>query len=671
MLIVFCMLVTLLSNYTIGNMQINASSVLKVRYQGKTRNYSGTQLSVNLDGSSVNLKSTPGLALKNAKGSTIYLVSAADVFEKACGIKYTYNKNTKRIVLQKYGISIRMTLNKKTAYVNGKKTTLEYPPMFIKFFGANKTKLYVPAKFVAAAFGYSYSYTRLSSSKVRINMTSADYIKYDGQWKKYTGTRAKLTFDSTNVNISDMNCVVINKAFYVQAKAFAKSEIGGKYSYQSSSKKITLKYGENTLVMTVNSNTAYVNGKKVQTSRTAKYVYNSKNATAYVMVPISFTAGKLGLNYSYSEKSKTCTLNRKDGIYFKWSAPESEIEIPETESAENEEGVLETDEDITTEFAVNYISGERISNHDVISIDGIFSSDNISISDSGTVITVEITDSKNQVGEKSITLSQPYLLKKVTLSSTTDGSTVVKITKKSKNTNYSFSQEDGYVSITLTNEASKNGYKIAVDTGHGAYTAGKRTPPILESLDFDGDGVIDAAKGSQIREHTANVGVGNYAVAALERCGFEVYKSGFGAVDTPLATRQANIKAADCDYSISIHFNASGNGTSFNSAKGIEVFSHASSSKAADSKSLAKTMLNNVIKGTSQSNRGVNTQHTFAMCNASAMGTKGSILLECAFMTNWTEVKTMMANSAYWEETGEEIAKGFCEYLGVSYVAPQ
>lgn len=670
MLIVFYMLVTLVSTSILANVQVEASSILKIRYQGKTRNYSGKQLSVNLDGRAVNLKSMPGLALKNAASDTIYLVSVADVFEKACGIKYTYNKNTKRIVLRKYGISARMTLNKKTAYVNGKKTTLEYPPMFVKYYNTNKTRLLVPAKFVATTFGYSYSYTKLSSSSVRINMTSPDCIKYDGKWKKYTGTRAKLTFDGTDVNVSDMNCLVINKAFYVQAKAFAKSEIGGTCSYKSSTKKLTLTCGNNKIEMTIDSNTAYVNGKAVKVSKPAKRVYNSKNDTTYVMVPISYVAGKLGLNYSYAEKSKTCTLSRKDGVYFQWTAPESDIDISETQSDSYDEGVLEPEEDFVTDFAVNKVMGERISNNDVVTIDGTFSSDNISISDSGSVITVEIMDTKNNIGKESITLSQPYLLKQVTLTTTSDGTTVIKITKKSKDSNYTFSDEDGFISITLTTGVVKNGYKIAVDTGHGAYTAGKRTPPILESLDFDGDGVIDAAKGSQIREHTANVGVGNYAVAALERCGFEVYKSGFGATDTPLTTRQENIKAAKCDYSISIHFNAVGNGTSFNSAKGIEVFSHATSSKAANSKALATTMIKNVSKGTSQSNRGVNTQHTFAMCNASAMGTKGSILLECAFMTNWTEVKTMMANSAYWEETGEEIAKGFCEYLGVTYVAP-
>lgn len=651
-----------------ASITVDAASTLKIRYHQKNRNYTGTQLAVTVDGSSVNLKNTPGLALKNAKGETIYMVSAYDVFAKGCGMSYSY-KNGK-IVLKKYGITVRMYLNSKNAYVNGKKVKLDYPPTLMKYRSLNKTKLYVPSKFVAAAFGYTYSYARSSSTRVTVKMTSAYYLKYDSKWTKYRQTKAKLTFDGTGINVSDLYCVVIKDRFYVQAKAFAKSAIGGKYSYQSSKKKVTITYGEKTLVMYIGSKTAYLNGKATTMGQPAKLVYNSKNKTTFVMVPISFAATKLGLNYSYLSSSKTCAITRKDGSYFSWTAQNADTSSNETVTEDGEEGVVEVPAILSTDYEVTGVVGERISNTDVITLDGYFPTDNISITDSSTTITVTILDSANKIGKESITISQPYLLKSAALSYSSSGDTILKIVKKRVGIHYSFSQEDGFVSITLTTADVKNGYVIAVDTGHGAYTAGKRTPPLLASLDFDLDGIIDAKKGSQIREHTANVGVGNYAVAALERCGFAVYKSGFGSADTPLSTRQSNIKSAGADYSISIHFNAAGSGSSFNSAKGIEVFSHSSSSNAKNSYSLAKAILNTTRKGTAQTNRGVNTAHTFAMTNAKAMGTKGSILLECAFMTNWTEVKTMMASTAYWEETGEEIAKGFCDYLGVPYIAP-
>lgn len=51
--------------------------------------------------------------------------------------------------------------------------------------------------------------------------------------------------------------------------------------------------------------------------------------------------------------------------------------------------------------------------------------------------------------------------------------------------------------------------RIAVDCGHGANTAGKRTPKLNFDVDFENDGVIDIKKGGYIHEHVANVRVEN------------------------------------------------------------------------------------------------------------------------------------------------------------------
>lgn len=647
---------------------LDAASGLKVRYDQKTRRYTSTRLRVILDGKKVNLNKTPGVALKNKKGSTIYMLSATDVFEAGCGISYSCDK--KKIILEKYDTIVKMTLNSKTAYVNNKKVQLEYPPKMIKFYNVNKTKLYVPARFVATTFGYGYSYNKTSSTMANVKLSSPLFIQYAGKWEKYTRTKANLVFDETKVPVSNMKCLVIDNTFYMQARAFGKSQIGGSYKYSPSEGKVKVSYGDRTLVMNIDSKTAQLNGKTVTFARPVRLVENGVTGTEFVMVPIASVAGRLNLNYNYNSRTKTCVLTRKDGVYFQWESSEQEEYLPETVSDQGEEGVLEIPYQYTnaTGFYALGVKGERVGSTDVVSMDGVFDKDNIIFEDTNSTVTVKILDCENKAGSNHITLENPYLLKGVSIAQDSSGDTVLKIVRKNAGINYKVSMEDGYVSITLTNEMRKNGYKIAVDAGHGDYTAGKRTPALFASLDFDGDGVIDAKKGTQIREHTANVGVANYAVAALERCGFEVYKSGFGSADTPLKIRQANIKKSKSDYSISIHFNASGSG--FNSANGLEVFVHKYASNAKNTYSLAKAILNAAMKGTPQKNRGVNREHTFAMCNGKAMGTKGSILLECAFMTNWNEVKYMMANTDYWEETGEEIAKGFCNYLGVDYVAP-
>lgn len=216
-----------------------------------------------------------------------------------------------------------------------------------------------------------------------------------------------------------------------------------------------------------------------------------------------------------------------------------------------------------------------------------------------------------------------------------------------------------------------NNIKIAIDAGHGSNTPGKRTPPLPQDVDFDDNGIIDVSKGESIREHIANVGVAIYLLEALERSGFSIIRTGFNDsnayddVDEPLSSRQQIIRSNQCDYSVSIHFNAYGDGINFNNAEGVSVYIH--SIYPADSYSLANKVLNKLIEGTTQRNRGIHTAQ-LAMCNCQTMNTKASILVECAFMTNLNEALNMMGSQRFWKETGIEIAKGICEYTGVPYV---
>ena len=194
--------------------------------------------------------------------------------------------------------------------------------------------------------------------------------------------------------------------------------------------------------------------------------------------------------------------------------------------------------------------------------------------------------------------------------------------------------------------------KIAVDAGHGSNTAGKRTP-------------------AGYREHWANVKVASYFAAAMDRCGVPYIKTGWDDdnskddPDTSLGARQRAIKAAGCDYSISFHFNASGNGKSYNSGNGIGTL--ISNKAPGDSRRMAECIQTQLIQGTQQKNRGVKTQ-SLAMCNCSVMGTKASVLIECAFMTNKRESE-LMQSDAFCMECAEEAAKGFCEYAGIKYIA--
>lgn len=222
--------------------------------------------------------------------------------------------------------------------------------------------------------------------------------------------------------------------------------------------------------------------------------------------------------------------------------------------------------------------------------------------------------------------------------------------------------------------------KVAIITGHGALTAGKRTAPFVHAVDINKDGTPDVLSGGQYREHFANVGVAVRLDEALRRCGFNTFKVAWND-DNPtddytpddskgLALRQRLVLGAKCDYSFAIHFNAFGDGITFNTAKGVCTYLHSTPSKCGDSMALAKRVQAQLIQGTKQDNRGVHCD-AFAEVNCQAMGTKASVLVELAFMTNQYEAESLMANSDFWIEAAEEICKGFCEYTRTTYVEPK
>lgn len=80
------------------------------------------------------------------------------------------------------------------------------------------------------------------------------------------------------------------------------SSLETKYSYSSSKKRVTLQRNSQKLVMTLNSRTATLNGKKFtlpSAPRKIRYIAKKKN---YIMVPGDIVAKKLGLNYSWNNR---------------------------------------------------------------------------------------------------------------------------------------------------------------------------------------------------------------------------------------------------------------------------------------------------------------------------------------------------------------------------------
>lgn len=200
-------------------------------------------------------------------------------------------------------------------------------------------------------------------------------------------------------------------------------------------------------------------------------------------------------------------------------------------------------------------------------------------------------------------------------------------------------------------------YLIAVDSGHGMETAGKRTPAIPEAW-------FGKKKGECIHEKEFNKPVAEYLIAALKRCGFNTINVSPGDTDISLTARYTAANNAEADIFVSKHYNAFTG--SWGSANGLETIVHQNCST--NSKKLAQYVQEELVKAHKRTDRGVKTDMQQSGINIAVLKntTMPAILTESGFMDNLTEAKTML-DPDFQKVDAEATCKGICKYFGVGY----
>ena len=593
--------------------------------------YSPESVCILVDGKTLDLAETPAIVYQN-----VCMVPLFEVFEQNMGVTCTYEKETGTICLEKEDNLIEMQLNSKIATVSGTAIEMEMGPFVSNTEGAVQEQVFVPAEFVAEHLGYGYEEKLNTDNQLSVQFISPLEVIVDGNSEKYLGNRIKkIVFNNESYSLEDgMIGMEINGVMMVPViQVIEDSAIAGEVSIEDD--KIIVKYQRNITFYKDGTSALVGTSKKEMPEAIHEVIYNQQT---YIMVPAEFLFTNLGI-----ESVSIDVIAEK--IILKHS---QEIGL----------NLVTKPENCTGNYMKKMVEYNKKKKDYLVF--KFAKTPSVSVSSSSTQIKITLKNVKIDQNYNEKVYGAKYT-KSVSLKQS-GKKLIIKIKKKSgKPFVYQYGDGKLYVHVGI------EPIRIAVDCGHGANTPGKRSPKMPCNIDFDGDGVVDVKKGQSIREHQGNVGVGKYLAKELERCGFKVYRSAFGSRDVPLRERQRFVKKNKCKYSISVHFNAVGNGTTFNSAKGVEVFYHSNSKNAKSSKRLAQRVVKEMAKGTKQVNRGAKSQ-VLALCNAKEMGTSASILVECAFMTNLHEAKTMFGNSKFWKETGEEIAKAMCDYTGTTYL---
>jgi N-acetylmuramoyl-L-alanine amidase len=187
--------------------------------------------------------------------------------------------------------------------------------------------------------------------------------------------------------------------------------------------------------------------------------------------------------------------------------------------------------------------------------------------------------------------------------------------------------------------------KIAIDAGHGLYTAGKRCMKKLDS--------------NETREWFLNDRIADKLEQMLKAYNCEVLRTDdtTGAMDVPLATRAAKANSWKADIFISIHHNA---GVAGGKGGGTIVFHYGNTERAAQAKALYKAIVNETgLKGNRATT--VDKVDYYVLANTKM----AAFLIENGFMDSSTDVPIILS-AAHAEKTAQGILKFLIDYFKLS-----
>ena len=140
---------------------------LELYYDGQEQPYTKATTQVLVDGEQVSLGRMPGIILENTT-----MLRAKRVFAEAMGVEYTYNKETKTVLLAKGDLVLTMKLGETIADLNGTAIVLEHAPMSVKNLENDTSYILVPGASAARALGYEYTWD--NPNRQSIIETTAD-----------------------------------------------------------------------------------------------------------------------------------------------------------------------------------------------------------------------------------------------------------------------------------------------------------------------------------------------------------------------------------------------------------------------------------------------------------------------------------------------------------------
>lgn len=438
-------------------------------------------------------------------------------------------------------------------------------------------------------------------------------IIYDGKCEDYPWEPITMEIDGAAVKTNEMPPIVLNGRTLVPAREFFE-QLGAEVTWNQSAKRVSVEYGGETIMLTINSRTVYVGGNSVQIASEdpPPKIINDKT-----MIPVRLVAEEFGFAVEWVNETRTVKISSPEKKSVSLSA------VTLTAEKDGDEIFVLMDEYLKPEIFT-------MKNPDRVVID-IYGA-KAAIKD-GSI-------TKGGVTISSVRYSQHE--DRFRIVADMKAQAEVEVEEYGNGVGIIFTKTGEIEEATETEsqpDKALEGRIVVIDAGHGGTDPGAIYPA-----------------GSQkptIREKDVTLAIALKVQKSLEAQGVKVIMTRKGDTYPTLQERVEIANASGADLFVSIHCNSM---TDRDEIDGAQVYYFGSSDFG---KSFAQIVYDKIIEYTSMTERGIQDGSTLYVIKNTTMP---AILTEGGFVSNAGDRKYLLSDEGR-SAIARAISEGVCEAL--------
>ena len=311
-------------------------------------------------------------------------------------------------------------------------------------------------KFICLGLSMTMLFASIINTPAAVTAGQYYKIKYTHNKKTVTKRAIDARYNNKVIKTNMPGYIEGSTSMYSAYWIFGRcSSINTKYSYSSKTNKINLTRGSQKLVLTLNSTTATINGKRITLPSAPRKVYYPARKKNYIMIPGDAVAKNLQLNYTWNNRLLSGLITQKGST----SAKPATTTASNTSTTSTTLGSKTKITASTSNYSIRIKKPSGLSTSAVTCVDD-YSNKRLRIIVNGNYKTFFSTSSNRYVKE-SLTYNVTY----------SGGKTYIDL-KTSTIKGFSISQTSSYIYVKYADPKKMFYRVVVVDAGHGGSDSG-------------------------------------------------------------------------------------------------------------------------------------------------------------------------------------------------------